>query len=101
MNLKMTSKSGRNSSGHITVRHRGGASFSFFKRVDLMRVEGTDGKMIDYHYDKHRTCFLGLINYFRFGNKSFVLAPEDILNKKVSNGFLKMRNSIGDCSPIG
>jgi large subunit ribosomal protein L2 len=71
-------KAGRNSSGKITVRHRGGGVKRLYRIVDFGQEKlGIPGKVVALEYDPNRTAYLALIEY-EGGEKRYVLAPHQI-----------------------
>ena len=72
---KIKKTDGRNNSGRITVRRRGGAAKRRYRIVDFKRNK-TDipAKVTGIVYDPNRTCNLALITYLD-GLKIFILAP--------------------------
>ncbi len=71
----VTSSSGRNNAGRITVRHRGGGAKRRYRAVDFKRnKQNIPAKVQAIHYDPNRTCNLALIAYAD-GFKSYILAP--------------------------
>ena len=72
------SHSGRNNSGKITVRHKGGRVKRFYRLVDFKRgKEDIPAKVMGIVYDPYRTCHLALITYAD-GEKSLILAPQGL-----------------------
>ncbi len=71
--------SGRNSSGSITVRHRGGGHKRLYRIVDFKRTDklGITGKVASLEYDPNRSAYIALIHY-EDGEKRYVLAPEGL-----------------------
>ena len=66
---------GRNNSGRITVRRRGGAAKRRYRIVDFKRNKlEIPAKVTGIVYDPNRTCNLALITYLD-GLKSLILAP--------------------------
>jgi len=66
---------GRNNSGRITVRRRGGAAKRRYRIVDFKRGKlDIPAKVTGIVYDPNRTCNLALITYLD-GFKSLILAP--------------------------
>jgi large subunit ribosomal protein L2 len=67
---------GRNTHGHITVRHKGGGHKQLFRIVDFKRrkfdVEGTVERL---EYDPNRTAWLALVKYTD-GEHAYILAPQ-------------------------
>jgi large subunit ribosomal protein L2 len=67
--------SGRNVTGRITVRHRGGGHKSKYRIIDFKRLkDGVPGKVAAIEYDPNRTARIALINYAD-GEKRYILAP--------------------------
>jgi large subunit ribosomal protein L2 len=66
--------SGRDSQGHISVRHRGGEEKRFLREIDWKRVK-TDitAKVSTIEYDPGRTSQIALVVYAD-GAKSYILA---------------------------
>lgn len=75
---------GRNRSGRITVRHRGGGHKRKYRLVDFARKDfGVEAKVESIEYDSSRTAFIALIVY-KNGRRSYILAPQDLnINDKV------------------
>ena len=70
--------SGRNSSGKITVRHRGGGVKNFVRIVDFKRDKfGVPAKVAAIEYDPARGARLALLNYVD-GEKRYIIAPIDL-----------------------
>ena len=66
---------GRNNSGRITVRRRGGAAKRRYRIVDFKRNKlDIPAKVTGIVYDPNRTCNLALITYLD-GLKSLIIAP--------------------------
>jgi large subunit ribosomal protein L2 len=75
--ISKSTTAGRNNSGKITVRHRGGGSRLQIRVVDFSRFDRKDipGKVQTIEYDPTRSAFIALIAY-RDGAKRFILAPQ-------------------------
>ncbi len=72
--------SGRNNTGQITCRHRGGGEKKFYRMIDFKG--GTDkldmvAKVQSIEYDPYRTCYIMLLNY-KDGEKRYQIAPLEI-----------------------
>ena len=62
--LPLKKKGGRNVSGKITVRHRGGGAKRLYRIVEFGQKRlGEKAKVIALEYDPNRTAFLALIQY--------------------------------------
>lgn len=72
-----TSSGGRNNTGRITVRFRGGGHKQSYRLVDFKRRDQPNqiGKVERLEYDPNRTAFIALIQY-PDGKQSYILAPQ-------------------------
>jgi len=80
-------KSGRNSYGRITVRHRGGGNRRKYRMIDFKRQKfGIEAEVKTLEYDPNRTAHIALIEYTD-GTKSYILAPVGLkVGDKVVSG---------------
>jgi large subunit ribosomal protein L2 len=70
--------SGRNSSGRITVRHRGGGNKRIYRIIDWKRNKrGIAGKVTGIEYDPNRSADIALVVY-PDGDRRYILAPAGI-----------------------
>ena len=66
--------SGRNSYGHITVRHQGGGNRQKYRVVDFKRDKrDAEGKVLRLEYDPNRSAYLALVEYPE--ERRYILAP--------------------------
>ncbi|WP_300343350.1 50S ribosomal protein L2 [Nesterenkonia sp.] len=75
--LKPLSKTGgRNSSGKITTRHKGGGHKRQYRLIDFRRSDkdGVPAKVAHIEYDPNRTARIALL-HFADGTKRYILAP--------------------------
>ncbi len=92
--------SGRDSQGHVAVRHQGGRSKRFLRLVDFKRNKyGVEGKVIAIEYDPNRTADIALIQY-KDGEKNYILAPLGLKagDKVISSEAADVR--IGNALPL-
>lgn len=76
------SSGGRNSSGRLTMRYRGGGHKQKYRIVDFKREKhGVEAKVVSIEYDPNRTAFIALVEYTD-GEKRYIIAPQGI---KVGN----------------
>ena len=70
---------GRNFSGKITVRHRGGGFKKQIRIVDFLRQDKMDipAKVLTVEYSPGRTSFLSLLSY-KDGEKRFIITPHNM-----------------------
>ena len=66
---------GRNSYGHITVRHQGGGNRQKYRVIDFKRNKlDVEGKVLRLEYDPNRSAFIALVEYAD-GERRYILAP--------------------------
>ena len=71
-------KSGRNSYGRITVRHRGGGNRKKYRIIDFKRQKaGVKATVQTIEYDPNRSAFIALVQY-EDGEKSYIIAPNGL-----------------------
>lgn len=69
---------GRNHSGHITCRHKGGGHKQMYRVIDFKRdKENVPGTIASVEYDPNRSALIALIHYHD-GEKRYILAPQGI-----------------------
>ncbi|MBQ9544434.1 MAG: 50S ribosomal protein L2 [Clostridia bacterium] len=68
---------GRNNTGRITVRHKGGGNRKKYRIIDFKRQETADAKVIAIEYDPNRTSHIALIEY-EGGRRAYIIAPYGI-----------------------
>jgi len=77
---------GRNSSGHLTMRYRGGGHKKKYRIVDFKRHKKGIATVATIEYDPNRTAFIALVNY-EDGEKRYILAPQGLqVGAKVESG---------------
>lgn len=74
----LNKKSGRNSYGRITVRHRGGGNRRKYRIIDFKRQKaGIPATVLTIEYDPNRSAFIALVQY-EDGEKRYIVAPQDL-----------------------
>ena len=69
---------GRNSYGHITVRHRGGGHKQKYRIIDFKRNKDNVKAVVNaIEYDPNRTANIALLHYTD-GIKAYILAPKGL-----------------------
>ena len=82
LTVALRKKGGRNNTGRITVRHRGGGHKRRYRIIDYKRNKfGIYGKVATIEYDPNRSAYISLIHY-EDGDKRYILSP---LNIKVGD----------------
>ena len=65
---------GRNSYGHITVRHQGGGNRQKYRVIDFKRDKReVEGKVLRLEYDPNRSAYIALIEYA--DERRYILTP--------------------------
>ncbi|MEO1515268.1 MAG: 50S ribosomal protein L2 [Bacteroidota bacterium] len=69
---------GRNRTGKMTVRHRGGGHKRRYRIIDFKRdKEGVQATVKTIEYDPNRTAFIALLEYAD-GEKRYIIAPDGL-----------------------
>lgn len=77
---------GRNSSGHLSMRYRGGGHKKKYRIIDFKRNKTGLGEVMSIEYDPNRTAFIALLQYAD-GEKRYILAPQGLkVGDKVESG---------------
>ncbi len=81
------STGGRNSSGHLTMRYRGGGHKKKYRIVDFKRDKhNIEATVVSIEYDPNRTAFIALVEYTD-GEKRYIIAPQGLtVGTKVVSG---------------
>ena len=92
--------SGRNSYGHITVRHHGGGNKRKYRIIDFKRQKTDMFATVErLEYDPNRSAFIALIKY-EDGELSYILAPNGL---KAGDSVISSTTADikpGNCLPI-
>jgi large subunit ribosomal protein L2 len=69
---------GRNNTGRITTRHRGGGHKQHYRVIDFKRdKDGIKGRVERIEYDPNRTAHIALVLYLD-GERRYIIAPKGI-----------------------
>jgi large subunit ribosomal protein L2 len=69
---------GRNHSGHITCRHKGGGAKQMYRLIDFKRdKENIPATVAAVEYDPNRSALIALL-YYKDGEKRYIIAPQGI-----------------------
>jgi len=92
--------SGRNNTGSITVRHRGGGHKKAYRLIDFRRQkDGVPAKVAAVEYDPNRSARIALLNYAD-GEKRYILAPLGLTVGDVVMSGEGAEIRAGSCLPI-
>ena len=91
---------GRNNTGRITIRRRGGGHRRRYRIIDFKRNKfDIPGKVMTVEYDPNRSANISLINYAD-GEKRYILSP---IGLKVDDPVLSGEDvplKVGNCLPL-
>ena len=74
----LNKKSGRNSYGRITVRHRGGGNRRKYRIIDFKRDKfDVKATVASIEYDPNRSAHIALLQY-EDGEKTYIIAPDGL-----------------------
>ena len=91
---------GRNSYGHITVRHRGGGEKRKYRIIDFKRDKvDMEATVLRLEYDPNRSANIALVQYVD-GEKRYIIAPVGLTagDKVLSSASADIKP--GNCLPI-
>ena len=92
--------SGRNSYGHITVRHKGGGNKRKYRIIDFKRQKlDMPATVQRIEYDPNRSAFIALVKY-EDGELSYILAPNGLKAGDVVISSASADIKPGNCLPI-
>ena len=91
---------GRNHSGKITSRFRGGGNKRKYRVIDFKRnKDGVEGTVAGVEYDPNRSCHIALIHYTD-GEKRYILCPVGLkVGAKIVSGE-RVEPRVGNCMPL-
>jgi large subunit ribosomal protein L2 len=75
----MHKSGGRNNTGRVTSRHRGGGHKRFYRIIDFKRnKDGMNARVAAIEYDPNRTCRIALLQYDD-GERRYIIAPTGVV----------------------
>ena len=93
-------KGGRNNTGRITIRRRGGGHKRRYRLIDFKRNKyDIPAKIMTVEYDPNRSANISLVNYID-GEKRYILSPVGV---KVGDSIVSGENAplkVGNCLPL-
>lgn len=97
---KNNNMAGRNNSGRITVRHRGGGHAQKYRIIDFKRQkDGINAIVERLEYDPNRTANIALVLYAD-GERRYIIAPRGIKVGDTIRSGDDAPIKIGNCLPI-
>ncbi len=100
LTVTIRKKGGRNNTGRITVRHRGGGAKRLYRIIDFKRDKfGIPGRVIAIEYDPNRSANIALIQYAD-GEKRYILAPVGLKTGDEVMSGEKAEVKVGNALPL-
>lgn len=97
---RMHRRKGRNTSGQITIRHKGGGHKRAYRIIDFKRNKyNVPGKVYSIEYDPNRNARLALIHY-QDGEKRYIICPENLGIGAIVQSGSKVPVEVGNSLPI-
>ncbi len=92
---------GRNNTGRVTTRHRGGGHKRFLRKLDFKRnKDGVPAIVAQVEYDPGRSARIALLNY-KDGEKRYILAPLGLQVGATLESGEKVEPVVGNSMPLG
>ena len=96
----LNKRSGRNSYGRITAKHRGGGAKKKYRIIDFKRdKDGIPAKVSAIEYDPNRSARIALLTYAD-GEKRYILAPLDVKIGDILETGPQADIKPGNCLPL-
>ena len=96
----LKSTGGRNNTGQMTVRYRGGGHKKMYRIIDFLRnKDGVAATVLTIEYDPNRSARIALVEYAD-GEKRYIIAPNGL---KVGQTVLSgsgIAPEVGNCLPL-
>ncbi len=97
---KKSKKGGRNNTGRITTRHRGGGSKQRYRVIDFKRnKDGIKANVERIEYDPNRTAHIALLKY-EDGEHRYIIAPRGVKAGDTLVSGSTAPISAGNCLPL-
>ncbi|MCY3719628.1 MAG: 50S ribosomal protein L2 [Anaerolineaceae bacterium] len=95
-------KGGRNNTGRITVRHRGGGHKRRYRIIDFKRDRmDAQAEVIAIEYDPNRSARIALVQY-EDGERRYIIAPLGLrVGDRIGNGSENTNLRTGDALALG
>ncbi len=96
----LNKRSGRNSYGRITSKHRGGGAKKKYRIIDFKRdKDGIPARVAAIEYDPNRSARLALLVYAD-GEKRYILAPLEVKVGDILESGADVDIKPGNCMPL-
>ena len=97
----LKSTGGRNNTGQMTVRYRGGGHKRMYRIIDFLRnKDGVKATVQTIEYDPNRSARIALVQY-EDGDKRYILAPNGIKVGQIIESGDSVAPDLGNTLPLG
>ena len=97
----LKSTGGRNNTGQMTVRYRGGGHKRMYRIIDFLRnKDGVKATVQTIEYDPNRSARIALVQY-EDGEKRYILAPNGIKVGQIIESGDSVAPDLGNTLPLG
>jgi large subunit ribosomal protein L2 len=91
---------GRNNTGRVTSRHRGGGHKRRYRVIDFKRSKrGMDAKVAAIEYDPNRSSRIALVQYTD-GQRTYIIAPDGLKVGDVISAGPEVEIQVGNAMPL-
>jgi len=98
--VRIKKTGGRNNTGRITARFRGGGHRKMYRIIDFKRRrDGIPAKVHSIEYDPNRTANIALL-FYQDGTKAYILAPNGLRVGDVVVSGDQVEPRVGNCMPL-
>ncbi len=96
----LKSTGGRNNTGQMTVRYRGGGHKRMYRVIDFLRdKDNVKATVLTVEYDPNRSARIALVQY-EDGVKKYIIAPAGIKVGQVIESGSGVAPELGNCLPL-
>ena len=98
--MGLTRSGGRNNSGKITVRHKGGGHKKKYRKINFNRTYESEGIVCSLEYDPNRNSSIASIYDFLNNSFFYIVAPLNLKVGDIIKSGTKADPKTGHCLPI-
>ena len=96
----LKSTGGRNNTGQMTVRYRGGGHKRMYRIIDFLRnKDGVNATVLTIEYDPNRSARIALVQYAD-GEKRYIIAPNGLKVGQTIVSGSGVAPEVGNCLPL-
>ena len=96
----LKSTGGRNNTGQMTVRYRGGGHKRMYRIIDFLRnKDAVKATVLTIEYDPNRSARIALVQY-EDGEKRYIIAPNGLTVGQVIESGSGVSPDTGNCLPL-